>query len=39
MGILAKSVKEAKDAADHADQVINELLIVLVQIFRQCKIF
>lgn len=28
MYILAKSVKEAKDVADHADQLINELLIV-----------
>lgn len=30
MGILAKVVKEAKDAAEHAEQVINELLIVLL---------
>jgi hypothetical protein len=28
MGILAKVVKDAKDAGDHAEQVINELLIV-----------
>lgn len=31
MGILAKAVKEVKDAASHAEQVVNELLIVLFQ--------
>ncbi len=30
MGILAKSVKEVRDAASHAEQVVNELLIVLL---------
>jgi hypothetical protein len=30
MGILAKVVKEAKDAAEHAEQLINELLIVIL---------
>lgn len=30
MGILAKVVKEAKDAAEHAEQLINELLIVAI---------
>lgn len=35
MGILAKSIKEARDAADHADQVINELLITMQNILRK----
>jgi len=39
MGILAKVVKEAKDAAEHAEQVINELLIVLFLKYRPCKTF
>jgi len=30
MGIIAKAVKEVKDAGDHAEQVINELLIVFL---------
>lgn len=28
MGILSKAVKDARDAADHAEQIVNELLIV-----------
>ncbi len=28
MGILSKAIKEVRDAADHAEQVVNELLIV-----------
>lgn len=37
MGILAKSVKEVRDAADHAEQIVNELLIVVVALFRRCR--
>ncbi len=39
MGIIAKVVKEAKDAADHAEQLINELLIVTALLSRPCKTF
>lgn len=39
MGIIAKVVKEAKDAADHAEQLINELLIVTALLYRPCKTF
>jgi len=39
MSILAKCIKEVKDAAEHADQVVNELLIVFSLLFRPCKIF
>ena len=28
MGILSKAIKDAKDAAEHAEQIVNELLIV-----------
>lgn len=37
MSILAKSVKEVRDAADHAEQIVNELLIVVVALFRRCR--
>jgi hypothetical protein len=39
MFILAKAVKEAKDAVDHADQIINELLVVNYSLFRLYKTF
>lgn len=39
MGILAKAIKEVRDAADHAEIIVNELLIVIFLLLRQCKIF
>lgn len=29
MGILSKAIKDVRDAADHAEQIVNELLIVV----------
>ncbi len=39
MGILSRAVKEAKDAVGHADEVVNELLIVTPDSFRPCRIY
>ena len=39
MGILSKAVKDARDAAEHAEQIVNELLIVSMLWLRPCKIF
>ena len=38
MAILSRAVKEAKDAVEHADHVVNELLIVLALLHRPCRI-
>lgn len=35
MSILSKVIKEAKDAADHAEQLINQLLITMQNILRK----
>lgn len=35
MTILAKSIKEVRDAADHVNEVVNELLITMQNILRK----
>ena len=38
MAILSKAIKDVKDAASHAEQIVNELLIVSLFLLRPCRI-
>ena len=39
MSIIAKLVRDTKDVARHAEHIVNEILIVIIILRRQLKIY